>query len=99
MIREQILSEKQPALIPIAAFAAVGEIPQLNIALRRGLDAGFTVSQTKEVLVQMYAYAGFPRSPAKGMRLNNDTRQPQNLCIDLVDVLMQDSPTNFIDET
>lgn len=62
MVTEQMLSPKQQALIPIAAFAAIGEIPQLNTALRRGLDAGLTVSQTKEVLVQMYAYAGFPRS-------------------------------------
>ncbi len=61
-VTEQMLSSKQQALIPIAAFAAIGEIPQLNTALRRGLDAGLTVSQTKEVLVQMYAYAGFPRS-------------------------------------
>ena len=27
-----------------------------------GLDAGLTVNEIKEILVQMYAYAGFPRS-------------------------------------
>jgi alkylhydroperoxidase/carboxymuconolactone decarboxylase family protein YurZ len=30
--------------------------------LNQGLDAGLTLSETKEILVQMYAYAGFPRS-------------------------------------
>jgi 4-carboxymuconolactone decarboxylase len=30
--------------------------------LNEGLDAGLTVSEIKEILVQMYAYAGFPRS-------------------------------------
>jgi alkylhydroperoxidase/carboxymuconolactone decarboxylase family protein YurZ len=30
--------------------------------LHAGLDAGLTVNEIKEILVQMYAYAGFPRS-------------------------------------
>ena len=62
MNTEQPLPAVQQALIPIAAFAATGELPRLNAALRRGLDAGLTISQTRETLVQMYAYAGFPRS-------------------------------------
>ena len=35
---------------------------QLDAALNRGLDAGLTVSDVKEILVQLYAYTGFPRS-------------------------------------
>lgn len=56
------LSTKQQAIAPIAAAAAVGDMPRLNAALAQGLDAGLTISETKEVLVQLYAYAGFPRS-------------------------------------
>jgi alkylhydroperoxidase/carboxymuconolactone decarboxylase family protein YurZ len=56
------LSRTQQAIAPIAAATAVGDIPQLNTALNQGLDAGLTVSDAKEVLVQLYAYAGFPRS-------------------------------------
>ncbi len=56
------LSAKQQAIVPIAAFAAAGDIPRLGAALDRGLDAGLTVNDIKEVLVQVYAYAGFPRS-------------------------------------
>ena len=41
---------------------AVGDMPRLNAALNQGLDAGLTVSDAKEILVQLYAYAGFPRS-------------------------------------
>ena len=37
-------------------------MPRLNAALNQGLDAGLTVNDAKEVLVQLYAYAGFPRS-------------------------------------
>ena len=58
----QELSRTQQAIAPIAASMAVGAIPQLNAALNQGLDAGLTVSDAKEVLVQLYAYTGFPRS-------------------------------------
>ena len=46
----------------IAAFTAGGELPRLEQALNQGLNAGLTVNEIKEILVQMYAYAGFPRS-------------------------------------
>jgi alkylhydroperoxidase/carboxymuconolactone decarboxylase family protein YurZ len=58
----ETLSLRQQAMIPIAAFAAAGDMPRLSLALDRGLDAGLTVNDAKEVLVQLYAYAGFPRS-------------------------------------
>ena len=56
------LNAKQQSIIPIAAFTADGNMDKLKTALNEGLDAGLTVNQTKEILVQMYAYAGFPRS-------------------------------------
>ncbi|TWO72883.1 carboxymuconolactone decarboxylase family protein [Caenimonas sedimenti] len=59
---QSALSSRQQAIAPITAATAVGDLPQLNAALHRGLDAGLTVSDAKEILVQMYAYAGFPRS-------------------------------------
>ena len=60
--QSQALSATHQAIVPIAAFAAAGDIARLNAALNQGLDAGLTVSEAKEVLVQLYAYAGFPRS-------------------------------------
>jgi len=56
------LSAKQQRIIPIAAFTANGAMEKLRTALHEGLDAGLTVNDIKEILVQMYAYAGFPRS-------------------------------------
>ncbi|WRQ77277.1 carboxymuconolactone decarboxylase family protein [Pseudomonas saxonica] len=56
------LSNKKLAIPVIAAFMASSDLPRLNQALNQGLDAGLTVSETKEILVQLYAYAGFPRS-------------------------------------
>lgn len=56
------LSAKQQAIPLIAAFMAASDMPRLNTALNQGLDAGLTVSEAKEVLVQLYAYVGFPKS-------------------------------------
>ena len=58
----ETLTARQQAIVPIAAFAAAGDIAKLNGALNQGLDAGMTVTDAKEILVQLYAYAGFPRS-------------------------------------
>jgi quercetin dioxygenase-like cupin family protein len=56
------LSAKQQVIPRIAAFAAMGDLPRLNASLNEGLDAGLSISESKEILVQLYAYSGFPRS-------------------------------------
>lgn len=56
------LTARQQAIPLIAASMAVGNMEKLNAALNQGLDAGLTVNETKEILVQLYAYTGFPRS-------------------------------------
>ncbi|MEZ6183468.1 MAG: carboxymuconolactone decarboxylase family protein [Planctomycetota bacterium] len=56
------LDPRQQALVPIAAFAARGDVERLRPALREGLEAGLTVNELKDALVQLYAYAGFPRA-------------------------------------
>ncbi|MEZ4526200.1 MAG: carboxymuconolactone decarboxylase family protein [Desulfobacterales bacterium] len=56
------LNARQEKIVTIAAFTAKGDLQKLKTALNEGLDAGLTVNEIKEILVQMYAYAGFPRS-------------------------------------
>ena len=58
----QALSAKQRGIVGISAFTANGDLDQLKTSLNEGLDAALTVNEIKEVLVQLYAYAGFPRS-------------------------------------
>lgn len=58
----QTLNSKQQSIISIAAFTASGDLDRLKAALIEGLNAGLTVNEIKEILVQLYAYAGFPRS-------------------------------------
>lgn len=60
--RSDTLSARQQAIPLIGAFLAASDMPRLNGALNQGLDAGLSVSEVREVLVQLYAYAGFPRS-------------------------------------
>ena len=59
---KQTLTEKQKAITLIASYTAKGELTKLKQALITGLDAGLTVNESKEVLVHLYAYCGFPRS-------------------------------------
>lgn len=61
-MKSEGLNAKQKSIVTIAAFTASGDLQKLKTALNEGLDAGLTVNEIKEVLVQMYAYAGFPRS-------------------------------------
>lgn len=63
MTQQQALTQRQQAIVPIAAHAATGDLTVLKTALNLGLDTGLSVNDGKEILVQLYAYAGFPRSP------------------------------------
>lgn len=58
----QALTEKQKAIILISTFTAKGDLLKLKQALNTGLDAKLTINESKEVLVHLYAYCGFPRS-------------------------------------
>lgn len=60
--QQPTLNIQQESIVPIAAYTAKGDQKQLKIALNEGLDAGLSINQIKEILVQMYAYVGFPRS-------------------------------------
>ena len=62
MNKNQTLDIKQQSIVTISAFTAKGDLIQLKKELYNGLAAGLTVNEIKEVLVQLYAYTGFPRS-------------------------------------
>ena len=54
--------EALETLVAISALTATGNIETLKTKLNAGLDAGLTINEIKEALVQLYAYCGFPRS-------------------------------------
>src|SRR5512137_2248230 len=61
-VKNEGLNARQKGIVSIAAFTASGDMEKLKTALNEGLDAGLTVNEIKEILVHLYAYAGFPRS-------------------------------------
>ncbi|WP_254411207.1 carboxymuconolactone decarboxylase family protein [Dyadobacter diqingensis] len=60
--KTQTLSGRQQSIVAISGLTATGDLGRLSIELANGLDAGLTIEETKEILVQLYAYCGFPRS-------------------------------------
>jgi alkylhydroperoxidase/carboxymuconolactone decarboxylase family protein YurZ len=58
----EALDTKQLSVIAISAYTANGELKRLKPELVKALEAGLTVNEIREVLVQLYAYCGFPRS-------------------------------------
>lgn len=56
------LTDRQQALVAIAAYEAKGDIEALKNEVNNGFEAGLGVSQIKEALSHLYAYTGFPRS-------------------------------------
>ena len=70
-----MLSKKEQSIAAISMYAARGNQDSLKVILARGLDCGLTVSEEKEVLTQLYAYCGFPRSMGALVTLMNLTKE------------------------
>ena len=59
---ETELSQKEQDIAYIASYTAKGDQIKLDKALNKALDDKLKIYEIKEILVQMYAYCGFPRS-------------------------------------
>ena len=56
------LNDEHQSIAKVSAYAATGNQSGLKTALIEGLNNGVSVNTYKEILVQLYAYSGFPRS-------------------------------------
>ena len=56
------LSPRQQDIVAIASYTAIGDKDGLARSIVSGLKNGLTVNEIKELLIQAYAYCGFPRS-------------------------------------
>ncbi|HEY0900388.1 MAG TPA: carboxymuconolactone decarboxylase family protein [Sphingobacteriaceae bacterium] len=59
---QESLSAKQRHIISVSALTAKGDLSKLKSELHSALESGLTINQTKEAIVHLYAYCGFPRS-------------------------------------
>lgn len=76
---ESKMTEKQKSIVEISAFTANGNLEELKKSVNLGLDNGLTVNEVKEIMVQLYAYCGFPRSlNALGVLSNTVDERNQN---------------------
>ncbi len=57
----EALSPQEQSIAETAALSAVGDLKKLAPAFDRALDNGLTVNELKEIVLQLYAYVGFPR--------------------------------------
>ncbi len=56
------LSERKQSISAVAALSAKGDLAKLKGEIDLALDRGLTVNDIGEIFLQLYAYAGFPRS-------------------------------------
>ena len=56
------LSLREREMIVVAVLTALGQEPQLKVHLGAALNAGATVRELEEVIIQTAPYAGFPTS-------------------------------------
>lgn len=56
------LSLKEKSIIDLGMFTGKGDLDGVARSVHQALEAGMTQNEIKEVLIQAYAYCGFPRS-------------------------------------
>lgn len=57
-----VLSSRQKAIVSIGNYVAQGNLLMLKLSLVKALEENISVNEIKELLIQSYAYCGFPRS-------------------------------------
>jgi len=58
----ETLNAQQQSIVAISALTTTGNLESLKKELSTGLNSGLTLNEIKEILTQLYAYCGFPRS-------------------------------------
>ena len=62
MAADDLLTTKEKNIVSISQYTATGDIQNLKKSVDKSLGDGLTVNEIKEIMVQLYAYCGFPRS-------------------------------------
>ena len=59
---DDLLTKKEQNIVSISEYTAIGDLDNLRKAVDKSLSDGLTVNEIKEIMIQLYAYCGFPRS-------------------------------------
>jgi alkylhydroperoxidase/carboxymuconolactone decarboxylase family protein YurZ len=95
-MQNEHITSKQECFILISSFTANGDTDKLKHAIIKALEAGLSINEIKETMIQLYAYTGFPRSLNALGTLKNilDEREKQGIK-DVVGKEASPIPTNF----
>lgn len=55
------LDNKSKEIVAVSSLIAQGALPQLKLHLNGALNSGCSITEVKEIILQMSVYAGFPR--------------------------------------
>lgn len=56
------LNEREISIVEIGSYTSKGDIENLKVSLNKALDKKIPINDINEILIQSYAYCGFPRS-------------------------------------
>ena len=56
------MTNKDKSIVEISIFKEIGNLKELEKSVNIGLDNELNVNEIKEIMFQLYAYCGFPRS-------------------------------------
>lgn len=56
------LTDREKSIVEISSFTSTGNQEQLAVSLNKALDNKMSINEINEILIQSYAYCGFPRS-------------------------------------
>lgn len=56
------LTVKEKSIVEISAYTSAGDLENLSDVLNKALDNKMTINEINEILIQSYAYCGFPKS-------------------------------------
>lgn len=62
VMAKENLTTKEKNIVLISSYTASGDLDKLEQVTKKGLEEGLTINEVKEVMVQLYAYCGFPKS-------------------------------------
>lgn len=62
MENKQVLTEKEKLIVEISSLTSKGNLESLSEVLNNALDKKMSINEINEILIQSYAYCGFPRS-------------------------------------
>ena len=59
---QDLLTRKEKNIVSVSQYTAIGDMQNLRKTVDKALGDGLTVNEIKEIMIQLYAYCGFPRS-------------------------------------